>query len=85
MTRYVLRRLPSAVLILLLASVLIFLVVRLVPGDPVATLAGPDATPQARQAIRVELGLDQPVVTQYFTWLQHLLRGDLGRSPTPWC
>jgi peptide/nickel transport system permease protein len=80
MTRYVLRRLPSAVLILLLASVLIFLVVRLVPGDPVATLAGPDATPEARQAIRVELGLDQPVVTQYFTWLQHLLRGDLGRS-----
>ena len=80
MTRYVLRRLPSALLILVLASVLIFLVIRLVPGDPVATLAGPDATPEARQAIRVDLGLDQPVLSQYFVWLGNLLQGDLGRS-----
>jgi len=79
-TRYVLRRLPSALLILVLASVLIFLVIRLVPGDPVATLAGPDATPEARQAIRVDLGLDQPVLSQYFVWLGNLLQGDLGRS-----
>jgi len=61
-TRYLLRRIPSALLILFLASVLIFLVIRLVPGDPVATLAGPDATPQARAAIRSDLGLDQPVL-----------------------
>jgi peptide/nickel transport system permease protein len=79
-TRYVLRRLPSALLILVLASVLIFLVIRLVPGDPVATLAGPDATPAARAAIRAELGLDQPVLSQYFVWLGNLFRGDLGRS-----
>ena len=52
-TRYLLRRIPSALLILFLASVLIFLVIRLVPGDPVATLAGPDATPEARAAIRL--------------------------------
>ncbi len=52
MARYLLRRLPSGLLVLFLASVLIFLVIRLVPGDPVATLAGPDATPAAREAIR---------------------------------
>jgi peptide/nickel transport system permease protein len=63
-----------------LASVLVFLVIRLVPGDPVATLAGPDATPAARAAIRHELGLDRPVTTQYVDWLGHLLHGDLGRS-----
>jgi peptide/nickel transport system permease protein len=79
-TRYLLRRLPSALLVLFLASVLIFLVIRLVPGDPVATLAGPDATPEAQDQIRTELGLDRPVMAQYVTWLANLLQGDLGRS-----
>ena len=79
MTRYLLRRLPSALLILFLASVLIFLVIRLVPGDPVATLAGPDATPEARAAIRSDLGLDQPVLVQYV----QLARAAAARRPRP--
>jgi peptide/nickel transport system permease protein len=80
MTRYLLRRIPSALLVLALASVLVFAVIRLVPGDPVATLAGPDATPEARATIRHELGLDQPVAVQYVEWLGQLARGHLGRS-----
>jgi peptide/nickel transport system permease protein len=80
MTRYLLRRIPSAVLVLALASLLVFAVIRLVPGDPVATLAGPDATPQAMAAIRHQLGLDQPLLTQYVDWVRGLLHGDLGRS-----
>lgn len=80
MVRYFLRRLPSAVAVLFAASVLIFAILRLVPGDPASTLAGPDATPETIAAIRHDLGLDQPVITQYVTWLGHLVTFDLGRS-----
>ncbi|MBF6174697.1 ABC transporter permease [Nocardia blacklockiae] len=80
MTRYLLRRLPSAVLVLFLASVLIFLLMRLVPGDPATTLAGPDATPQTVEAIRHQLGLDRSIPAQYLSWLGGLVTLDLGRS-----
>lgn len=80
MTRYLLRRLPSALVVLAVASFGIFALVRLVPGDPVSTLAGPDASPEARAAIRSDLGLDQPLLGQYLTWLGQLARLDLGTS-----
>lgn len=80
MTHYLLRRLPSALVVLVLASFGIFAMVRMVPGDPVTTLAGPDASPAARAAIRADLGLDQPLVSQYVAWLGQLAHGDLGTS-----
>ena len=80
MGAYLLRRLPSALVVLAIASFGIFAMVRMVPGDPVSTLAGPDASPEARAAIRADLGLDQPLVTQYVTWLGQLFRGELGTS-----
>ncbi|WP_433658470.1 ABC transporter permease [Nocardia sp. CA-128927] len=80
MIRYLLRRLPSAVLVLFGASVLIFLLLRLVPGDPATTLAGADASPQTIAAIRHQLGLDRSIPAQYVTWLGDLLSFDLGRS-----
>ncbi|MVA75869.1 ABC transporter permease subunit [Auraticoccus sp. F435] len=80
MGRYLLRRLPSALLVLLASSVAIFGLLRLVPGDPATTLAGADAPPEAVAAIRAELGLDRPLGTQYVTWLGDVLTGDLGRS-----
>lgn len=80
MLRYLLSRVPSALLVLFLASVVVFSVLRLIPGDPATTLAGADASPEAVAAIRADLGLDQPWPTQYVTWLGHLLTGDLGRS-----
>jgi peptide/nickel transport system permease protein len=80
MVHYLLRRLPSAILVLFLASVLIFGILRLVPGDPATTLAGADATPEAIAAIQQSLGLDRPVVEQYLDWLGGLVTGDLGRS-----
>ena len=61
MTRYLLHRLPSALLVLFGASVLIFLLLRLVPGDPATILAGNDATPQTIEVIRHQLGLDRAV------------------------
>jgi len=80
MIPYILRRTPSALVTLLLASVLVFVLVRLVPGDPVDTLAGADASPETRAAIRDQLGLDGSPVAQYFQWLGALLSGDLGTS-----
>ncbi|MDT0345927.1 ABC transporter permease [Streptomyces litchfieldiae] len=82
MSAYLLRRVPSALLVLLLASFVIFLILRLIPGDPATTLAGPDAPPGTVEAIRAQLGLDQPVLTQYLDWLGSLLTGDLGPSYT---
>ncbi|PPK62578.1 ABC transporter permease [Actinokineospora auranticolor] len=80
MTRYLLRRAPSALIVLWLASVLIFLVIRAIPGDAAAVLAGADAPPEVVAAIRHDLGLDLPVVSQYLHWLGGLFTGDLGRS-----
>lgn len=80
MVRYLARRIPSAVLVLFAASILIFAVLRLVPGDPATTLAGVDATPASIAAIRHSLGLDRPLVQQYFSWLGGVLTGNPGRS-----
>ncbi|MFE5589655.1 ABC transporter permease [Streptomyces sp. NPDC056549] len=80
MRGYLLRRLPSALLVLLAASFLAFAVLRLVPGDPAAVLAGPDASPETEAAIRAGLGLDAPLPLQYARWLGDLLTGDLGPS-----
>ncbi|MFJ9130151.1 ABC transporter permease [Streptomyces sp. NPDC102340] len=80
MSRHLLKKLPSALLVLLLASFLIFAILRLVPGDPAEVLAGPDASPASVAAIRTQLGLDEPLLTQYVTWIGDLLRGDPGPS-----
>ncbi|MEV6641376.1 ABC transporter permease [Amycolatopsis sp. NPDC051371] len=80
MIRYALRRVPSAILVLLVASVVVFAVPRLTQGDAVTALAGPDATEETRTAIRQGLGLDQNVVLQYVHWLRGLVTGDLGTS-----
>ncbi|WP_030208090.1 ABC transporter permease [Streptomyces bikiniensis] len=80
MRGYLLRRLPSALLVLLVASFAVFAVLRLVPGDPAAVLAGPDASAETEAAIRARLGLDEPLPAQYLRWLGDLLTGDLGPS-----
>ncbi|MFI6874564.1 ABC transporter permease [Streptomyces sp. NPDC050400] len=80
MTRYLLKRLPSALLVLALASFVVFSVLRLIPGDPASSLAGPDASAETVAAIRTRLGLDEPLFTQYAHWLGDLVRGDLGPS-----
>jgi peptide/nickel transport system permease protein len=56
------------------------MLIHLTPGDPVQIMLGEEATPQNIAALRHELGLDQPLLVQFFAWLAHVLRGDLGRS-----
>lgn len=80
MLTYVLRRLPSALLVLAVGSVVIFTLLRLVPGDPALVLAGPDASPEALDALRIELGLTGSQISQYFGWLGGIFTLDFGRS-----
>ncbi len=76
----VLRRVPQMIIVLLLSTMVIFVLIRLTPGDPAQALAGVNASPQAVQAIRHQLALDQPIPVQYGVWLWHLLHLDLGTS-----
>lgn len=66
--------------VLFAASVLIFALIRLVPGDPAAALAGSSGTPAAIAQIRDQLGLDKPLLTQYLTWLGHMATFRFGQS-----
>jgi peptide/nickel transport system permease protein len=66
--------------VIVLATVAVFCLVRVIPGDPAQVLAGIDATPQTVQALREQMGLDQPLPVQYGIWISHIMRGDLGRS-----
>lgn len=80
MTGYLLRRIPTAIAVLFAASLLIFSLLRLIPGGPEVALAGPDAGPEALEAIRHDLGLDRGFFVQYFSWLGSVLTFDLGTS-----
>ncbi|MDN3311596.1 ABC transporter permease [Microbacterium oryzae] len=80
MVRFLLSKIPSILLVLAATSVIAFLLPRFAPGDPAQTIAGPEATPVQVEAIRATLGLDQPLIAQYFTWLGGLFRGELGVS-----
>lgn len=80
MIRYALTRLGLLVLGLAVASVLIFLSLRVLPGDVAQLIAGAEATPAQIAAVRASLGLDVPLWSQYGDWVGGLLRGDLGTS-----
>jgi peptide/nickel transport system permease protein len=76
----ILRRLMSAVPILLIVSLVTFGLMRLIPGDAAAAIAGPSATPEQIAAIRTQLGLDESLLVQFVRWYAGLFHGDLGRS-----
>ena len=80
MTLFVLRRLLQVVPVLLVASVVVFLVIHLVPGDPALAVLGAEARPEQVAAVRQRMGLDRPLAVQYGLWLGRTLRGDLGAS-----
>ena len=82
MTRYLLSRLRALALSLLVASLVVFLVVEVAPGDPAAFMLGINAQPDTVEALREELGLNMPIWQRYLSWLGGLLTGDLGTSYT---
>jgi peptide/nickel transport system permease protein len=80
MLSYFVRRVLAAIPVMLVVAIFVFLLLRLTPGDPAAIIAGDVATPEQIARIRESLGLNEPLHTQFFTWIGRLLRGDLGVS-----
>jgi peptide/nickel transport system permease protein len=80
MRRLILRRAVAFVATLFVVSLLVFTVVRILPGDPALLIMGTEASPEAAAALRRAMGLDRPILVQYVEWLGGALVGDLGRS-----
>lgn len=80
LTRFLLHRLSQGVIIVLLISLLIFTLLRIVPGDPVRTMLGPMVTAEMAEKTAQDLGLRDPIFVQYARYMGEVLQGDLGRS-----
>jgi len=80
MYRGILMRLSQAVPVLLIFSVMVFMLMHLLPGDPAQAIAGPDASPEAVDKIREQLGLNRPLPIQLLEWFSHLAVGNFGES-----
>jgi peptide/nickel transport system permease protein len=80
MLGYICKRLLLTLPTLLLVSVAVFLIIRLIPGDPALVLLGEGADAASIAGVRADLGLDRPLPAQFVSWFEHVLQGDLGRS-----
>lgn len=80
MGAYILKRLVSAVPVLLGITVIVFLIMAMIPGDPATAILGSYATPENVEKLNRDLGLDAPLVQRYFIWLGNVMTGDFGRS-----
>ncbi len=80
MSGFILRRILAVIPVMAIVAIFVFLLLRLTPGDPAAIIAGDSATAEQLERIRESLGLNLPLRVQFFTWLGHLLQGDLGTS-----
>lgn len=82
MIRYVLARFASLILSLIVASLVIFAVIEIIPGDPAAFMLGVNARPDTIAALRAEMGLDASVPARYLSWVTGMVQGDFGQSYT---
>ena len=80
MRRYVARRVAALVATLFFVSVLVFVVIRVLPGDPALIILGTEGSPEAAARLREAMGLDRPFAVQYLEWIGGAVKGDLGRS-----
>ena len=80
MIEFLSRRLFAALITLMLATVVVFAVVEVLPGDPALVMLGTDARPDTLAALRAQYGFDQPLLTRYVQWIGGLLTFDLGSS-----
>ncbi len=80
MIAYLARRVVGATLVMLVVATLVFFMLRILPGDPIAAMLFDVEDPNAVEFLRTKYGLDRPIYVQYFKWFGHLLTGDLGQS-----
>jgi peptide/nickel transport system permease protein len=80
MLSFIMRRLFATLPVMLVVAIFVFLMLRLTPSDPAAIIAGDNANAEQVAAIRHQLGLDQPILTQFLIWMGKILTGDLGES-----
>ena len=85
MTTYIVRRLIQAVFVLIIVTLLVFFIMRLLPGDPIIIYVAQSAQleampPEMVDALRHKFGLDKPIIVQYFNWVGNIFRGDFGES-----
>ena len=80
MLRYIINRIVYLIPVMLIISLVVFSFMHLIPGDPVDYILGTESTPEARDALRKELGLDRNITIQYISWASKLLMGDFGKS-----
>ncbi|MBN1850234.1 MAG: ABC transporter permease [Deltaproteobacteria bacterium] len=80
MITYIVRRLILSVVVMFIVTVLVFLLIHLIPGDPARCLLGEEATLEQIEELRKELWLDRPLTVQYGHWLTNVFKGDLGKS-----
>ena len=80
MAGYILKRLISAIPVLFGISIIVFVIMAMIPGDPATAILGSYATPENVEKLNRDLGLDKPMVQRYFIWLGNMLQGDFGRS-----
>lgn len=80
MVRLIVNRLLLSVVLVVISSLAIFFLMSLVPGDPARTILGANATPDSIERLRQQLGLNEPLLTQYGSWFAGVLRGDFGQS-----
>lgn len=79
--RYLGKKLISLVIVLFFASIICFLIIHFIPGDPAEAMAGPGVSAEDVEKIRISMGLDRPLIEQYITWISDIvLRGDFGES-----
>ena len=80
--RYVIRKLATMILTILMVSLLVFLAFSVIPGDPATQMLGTNATPQKLAEIRAQMGLDRPLLIRYFDWIKAFFFGNMGISYT---
>src|SRR5690348_437667 len=80
MTMYLVRRLGLALVTLILLSMIVFFAGQVLPGDPARAILGPLADPRAVRVLDHQLGVDRPLLTQYWSWISGLVHGDFGVS-----
>jgi peptide/nickel transport system permease protein len=79
-TRYIIRRILGLIPVLLGITALVFFLIRMIPGDPVVVMLGDKASAEDVERVREQMGLNEPLYIQYFSYMKQLLRGDLGQS-----